>query len=385
MEIPAGMLAAQAALVPIAMVIPGVRGVDVGLREVNGFPTEDLAIRVLVADINAVPPGIPTEMSGFPVVVVQRDPQPGIDRVRYSPVVGGISIGTVTGVLSSSGTMGGIARENNTGELRGVTNARVIGTNFGTQVYQPEPTTSPQPPADLIGTLVRASFPTTPTLLPPFTPTGFTDAACFTVERAAQASIAELGFYIRMGTAQIGDQVSKRGRTTGLTHGMITARGAYNNGTAWLLDQYEVTVDQNLSATWSAQGDSGSLVVRPGTGEIVGLHWGHSASGPQGYFSDISTTCAELGISFDWPVPQVHSVSPSNVSPFGGTQVTIDGVGFQLATGVFFNGMPAQSFFSQNDQRVIATVPAGIGIAIIAVSAPGGMSDVQFGATVSYF
>ncbi|MER9120818.1 hypothetical protein NKH93_30215 [Mesorhizobium sp. M0954] len=94
---------------------------DVSLREQDGVIADEVVLRVLVSDLQNVPPGIPTDISGIPITIVQRDPQIEADLARYPVVVGGISVGRLTSLLvSSSGTMGGIARENNTGQLRGI-------------------------------------------------------------------------------------------------------------------------------------------------------------------------------------------------------------------------------------------------------------------------
>ncbi len=56
------------------MQIPGVTGVDVGFKQVNGAPTETLAIRVFVSNKRDVPPAeaIPAEIEGVPVDVIER-------------------------------------------------------------------------------------------------------------------------------------------------------------------------------------------------------------------------------------------------------------------------------------------------------------------------
>src|SRR5713226_8725233 len=95
--------------------IAGINGIDIGFTEVDGIPTENIAIRVFVADIGNVPAGIPETLAGFPVVMVQRNPQPQADLARFEPLLGGISVARDTG-LSSAGTLGGIVRENGTGE-----------------------------------------------------------------------------------------------------------------------------------------------------------------------------------------------------------------------------------------------------------------------------
>ena len=142
-------------------------------------------------------------------------------------------------------------------------------------------------------------------------------------------------------------------------------------------------VDPTKSLIWSGPGDSGSLVVKEETGEVVGLHWGGDA-GMFGFASDIETVAAELGISFFWPIPQVTSISPSRCNSRGGDQVVIEGLGFQLASSVLFGGVDARSFKVQNDRQIVAVVPPGNGVATVIVSAPGGGSDPLISASIEY-
>ncbi|MER9120817.1 IPT/TIG domain-containing protein [Mesorhizobium sp. M0954] len=260
----------------------------------------------------------------------------------------------------------------------------MLGSAVGTAVYQPEFSNLPPSSADLLGTLARSSFPTEPSFLPPFKPIGFTDAACFSIGRAAAAEVVQIGPITGSAVPQLNDRVRKRGKTTLLTHGVITAIGAYENRGSILSNQFEVTVDSNLSTEWSNSGDSGSLVVRKLSGEVVGLHCG-GTGGTYGYASDIETTAAELGISLFWPIPQVSSISPFQCNSQGGDQVDIDGIGFQLASAVSFGGVAALSFEVQSDQRIVAIVPPGNGVATAIVNAPGGSSDPLISASIAYF
>lgn len=78
------------------------------------------------------------------------------------------------------------------------------------------------------------------------------------------------------GTAapQVGDNVFKIGRTTGLTHGTITAIGTtvgpipYAPGPCWFQNQFEI-VGSN-GTMFSDHGDSGSAILST-TGEVIGL------------------------------------------------------------------------------------------------------------------
>jgi hypothetical protein len=76
-------------------------------------------------------------------------------------------------------------------------------------------------------------------------------------------------------TAAVGDHVYKVGRTTGLTRGTITAIGAvvgpipYAPGACWF--QGTLLIEGLHGTMFSDHGDSGSAIVKDGTGEVVGL------------------------------------------------------------------------------------------------------------------
>jgi hypothetical protein len=73
-------------------------------------------------------------------------------------------------------------------------------------------------------------------------------------------------------------------------------------------------------------------VVKEDTLEIVGLHWGADRATGRGYACKIENVEADLGISLFWPIPQISTLAPSSGSSKGGDQVTITGLGFQLAS-----------------------------------------------------
>src|SRR5262249_2963562 len=88
MDISHELLTAQSASVSIVTGIPGVRSVDVGLREQDGAITDEIVLRALVSDLENVPPEIRTEISGIPITIIQRNPQVEWDLSRYPTLVG---------------------------------------------------------------------------------------------------------------------------------------------------------------------------------------------------------------------------------------------------------------------------------------------------------
>ncbi|MEV6568830.1 beta strand repeat-containing protein [Streptomyces kronopolitis] len=82
--------------------------------------------------------------------------------------------------------------------------------------------------------------------------------------------------------------------------------------------------------------------------------------------------------------PFVSSLSPS-FGPAGGTNtVTLSGVNFTGATGVFFGTTPATSFTILSDSQISATAPSGSGSVNVSVQGPGGTSPVLSGSLYNY-
>lgn len=387
MDVPPEMVAALDDGSSLLLSIPGVTAMDIGFTELNGDPTDNIAIRVFVLDISNIPDGIPDALSGFPIVILQGNFQQDSDLARYDPVIGGISIALVKGIIAAGGTMGGIARDKTTGEVRGVTCAHVVKLGApGDNIVQPEPTSSPKP-ADVLGTLLRSSYPAAPASSPLSTPTGLTDAAVFTINRSAKVAIAEIvGSINGPAVPKLKDRVMKRGKTTGLTHGVVDGVNGYGttDDGAVLSDQITIRVVKP-SVRWSQRGDSGALVVKEDTLEVVGLHWGTSPDTGLGCACKIVNVETDLGISFFWPIPQVTGLALATGSSKGGDPVTITGIGFQLASKVTFGGVPVPFTLVSDTQISVTKTPPGTGAVDVLVTAPGGTSLVgQPNSTFTY-
>ncbi len=95
--------------------------------------------------------------------------------------------------------------------------------------------------------------------------------------------------------AKVGDKVSKVGRTTGLTHGAITAVGTvvgpidYAPGPVWFRQQIEIVGDNGT--LFSDHGDSGSAIVSA-AGEVIALLY--AGNGTQTYACPIQTVLTAL-------------------------------------------------------------------------------------------
>lgn len=303
MDIPAEMLAAKAALEGPLSFVPGVVGIDIGLREVNGDFTDELVIRIFVDD----PANVPFQLqgliagTGFPVQITHRDFSPLADTARYETLFGGISIAAGHGPLwlqAGAGTLGGLAQDTMfPGPLVGVSCAHVIAesatesTQQGDPIFQPE---GGQPNFRQIGQLLRWSE--------------HVDCAVFAPSPGmpAQTRVEEVGPIAGMAEAKIDDLVFKRGRTTRLTWGRVTGKGLVlfhrNRGANGI----EVTSHAANPPIFCDHGDSGSLVINQQY-QVVGLlfragrtpTWGVGVPGyVSGFAVDIQAAAAAVGFAF---------------------------------------------------------------------------------------
>src|SRR5262245_17923572 len=133
MEIPLEVLAARELLEPIALALPGVTGIDVGVADEESPDFDNAVVRVFVKDLGFVPDGIPADIDGVPVVVRQGefvvDQLP--DQNYYRPVVGGSEVGPLRDIPTGSGlihrgTLGAIVRDSDGSQILGLSNFHVI-------------------------------------------------------------------------------------------------------------------------------------------------------------------------------------------------------------------------------------------------------------------
>jgi S1-C subfamily serine protease len=289
MDISPEMLAAKdalaAALQQVLPSLPGVIGVDVGSSEDGQEPTDDPAIRVLVSDTQNVPAGLAELIAntGFPVVVIQREMTPLVDNAPHTPLIGGISIRAAHGgalVMRGVGTLGGFATDTLFGSgLVGVSCAHVIAESTE-EVHQGDPIFQPDGNRQ-IGRLHR------------FQPT--TDTAVFVVDGvAAEQRIADIGTYSGMAPAKYKDPVTKRGRTTELTHGKVSGVGLQPLGIGTPANSFEITVT-GTDPIFCNPGDSGALIINANN-QVVGILTQLGiANGKTGFATQMATDGAIIG------------------------------------------------------------------------------------------
>jgi hypothetical protein len=240
---------------------PGVHGVSIGPKRVNGELTDQLAITVHVtrkrplAEIPAaerIPPqieGIVTDVFEHP----QLSPHAVADTGRYRPLQGGCQLQFSNWL----GTLGAFCTNNANGFAVGLTNHHVLPS--GGDVFQPD-----NSKGNKIGVVGRTVLSST------------VDAA-FVVFEGTTWTNAILDAGIVNGPRVIGwgdlpCPVTKRGRTTRRTAGRVTNlafSGTRTDGWSFR-DQQLIEPD---GGAFSAGGDSGSAVIDGGC-RVVGLLWG---------------------------------------------------------------------------------------------------------------
>lgn len=325
MEIPPELIAAKKLAEWAILALPGVVGVGIGMREENGVLFDELAIRVYVADISRVPAGIPREVGGIGVSIIEAIIEPCVlpDDSRYNPIVGGIKI---IKPMRGAGTLGVVAQDSTTGELLGLSCFHVVGdvnAHFPDTIWQPDHPPlvvgTAIPPDDNIGCVVRVDFPRTPPF--PFSPflVGLTDAGVFTLvpaleqgrtlspEIIGQDAPAILIDRITATAVSIpGHEVRKRGFRTRVTEGRIIDAFATLLWTAgppntYLIEQSVVAGSSNSNnGIFCDTGDSGSVVLDKNSPTAVGLLWGKSDGGRRGYISHIRNVESQLRVNMVW-------------------------------------------------------------------------------------
>ncbi|GAA4001688.1 hypothetical protein GCM10022247_22980 [Allokutzneria multivorans] len=300
--------------------LPGVVGVDIAQQRVAGLPTGRLAISVSVLDKlpeNRVAARniLPREVEGVPVDVVRDDvvahtalmradsaPEPPPEA--YSTLVGGISVGPCRpirlgpplapeyGEYVTVGTLGVLVTDRlGSGEVLGLTSFHVAcvddGWAIGDELTHPSRVDGGRCPDDVCGSLARGAL------------SSKVDAALirFRSGSATEPAIVGIGPITGHAAARIGAPVRKRGRSTGLTAGVVVSVDATVQldygaglGVRRMRDQVRVEV---AAGRFGDRGDSGAAVVDQ-SGRVIGLHFAGNQGGTVGYANPIEPVLAEL-------------------------------------------------------------------------------------------
>lgn len=239
----------------------GVYKVDVGYRWKDGKMTGEIAIRVHVKkkrSLNELEAKdvVSTELAGFPVDVVQSNIKLQ-RRTRHNPIIGGVETRNVN--IGVVGTLGAVVFDSTNNQPMALSNHHVFVDNrahgaAGEQVNQPGTTTN----ADAIGTVTRSNR--------------VLDCAVATLNNSRQISTTIMDFpggIKGVIDPVIGMRVTKSGRTTGTTRGMV--EGVSTN-------EFTVVPIPGQWQELSMSGDSGSIWLEEVSHAGVGLHYGGEIS-----------------------------------------------------------------------------------------------------------
>jgi len=309
----------------LLLAIPGVHAVGVGSKIVGGERTPQTSIRVYVTDkrpLDEIPPDerVPREIDGLPTDVVERprpveDQVPGIpvgtdrdDRAEYRPVRGGVRVARAA--KTTGGTLGcicDVTGDPNT--VIGLTNYHVIykppATDANEEVGQPNGQSSSSDSCDdIIGTVLDAEYDVD------------VDIALIKLRPGTRylAEIEEAGVVVGIGGLPgLNEQVTKRGKTSGLTGGIVDDVGTDGdllNADGTVKRHYEdaIQIEANPDpanpgpTNFALRGDSGAAYLNA-QGRVIGIHF---ASVP------------DSGISWGMPIGAIIDKFTGVQRPSGG-------------------------------------------------------------------
>lgn len=298
---------------------PNVTLIDFGHGQVGGASVEEkLAIRfhvqrkyAPVALEGAVAAGrtsaLPSSIGGFPTDVIQKAfaphrgwwsswgwwPRPSVEAraERADPMQGGISISDER--HNAYGTLGGLVADRASGARMILSNWHVLvaewGARPGLRILQPGRLDGGTG-ADAVASLTRDAM------------AANLDAAVATLEGGRGLTTSQLGVGEVRGAAraELGMELVKSGRRTGVTYGVVRgvegiARMSY--GSVARVIQNVVTIEPRLAAEEvSAAGDSGSWWLERATLRAVGLHFAGSDLPETGLALDMPAVLDQLGV-----------------------------------------------------------------------------------------
>lgn len=282
---------------------PNVSLIDFGHPEHNGQLAEDeLAIRVHVhqklsgnslesALATGATQPIPASIGGFPTDVPEgsygphpwhwngwRQPRPTNPyATRSDPMHGGISISDERHY--SYGTLGGLVIDRATGAEMILSNWHVLAADWiarpGQRIYQPGRLDGGNQ-RDTVARLTRHAMSVN------------LDAAVasLTGDRRLINDQLKLGSVTGVGQAELGMELTKSGRRTGITHGRVIAIEGVAKIRYGSLDRVirqVITIEpRNTFGEVSAPGDSGSWWLDKATMRVIGLHFAGGNSPERG-------------------------------------------------------------------------------------------------------
>jgi len=310
---------------------PNVGLIDFGHPEHDGRIAEDeLAIRIHVrkklagvALEAAIAAGytrwIPPTIGGFPTDVPEGAYRlhlwswwgdswalpTSAPSARADPLRGGVSISDEYHI--AAGTLGGKVIDRATGVEMILSNWHVLvadwGARPGQRIEQPGRLDGGTY-VDAVATLTRAVMSVN------------LDAAVATLDGSRRLINDQLGLgpVVGVGRAELGMELVKSGRTSGITYGRVTAvegTARITYGTLDRIIRQVVTIEPRASPEQvSAPGDSGSWWLDVATMRAIGLHFAGSSFPERGLALDIQAVLDALSVDLDIPAASPHPPGP---------------------------------------------------------------------------
>lgn len=273
--------------------LPGVNGVDIGLKEVKGERTETHCIIVYVAEKGNFKEKdkIPETIEGIQTDIVEatfeylvattetekklEDPEV-IDSARYDPVQGGAQIGAAR-FKKKLGSVGCLVTDNSTEEKLWLSCYHVMcvdknwhNKGVNKAITQQSIGMGASTPADDIGNILRAHNGRIRRL---FAYSWYVDCAVSTSGgRAASASIIEIGAPKGAKNANNSSLVTKYGSRSKRTYGVIESTNmSLEVDGIWYYYQLRIEPPHPGDQPFSLGGDSGAIVVDTDDFYAVGM------------------------------------------------------------------------------------------------------------------
>jgi hypothetical protein len=227
-------------------------------------------------------------------------------KERTRPLLIGCSVGHYA---ITAGTLGAFVHRSDHDERCLLSNNHVLADEnraaIGDEVLQPGKFDGGRSGLDRVGQLGAfiALDPTVPNAV---------DCAIAVIDDGVDidaTNVTGLGTVAGIAVAEEADLVSKLGRTTGLTHGSVTAFDVDNVCVEFAMGVLRFDGQIEISGTedslFSDAGDSGSLIVTADDCRAVGLLFaGSDQGGPEGYgvtfANPIDAVFAQLGVAGAW-------------------------------------------------------------------------------------
>lgn len=260
---------------------PGVVGIGIGHKWTNGVAAREACLHVFVVEkrpLDAVPederiPALIKDVKTDVLEVGRLEFQAGTAKVR--PLQSGVSVGTKHGTDSTTGTLGGFVKNviESQEHYYILSNNHVLASNnafpVGAPCYQ-QSVGDGGTATEICGQL-SAFIPLSTTR------DNEVDAAIAAVEKDLIAGVRPYSANpVPAKDVKVGTKVTKDGRTSGLTAGVVTTLNVTIVVTSAAGDRY--TMVGQYACDYACQpGDSGSLVLRETDNRPVGLHFAGSS------------------------------------------------------------------------------------------------------------